>query len=161
MNEKLLCRCTGSIAANNVANALDVNSIKYRMHDETADQRNGAYGPNPGIAFYVLEQDYQEASALVNPIINRPSLRFTPFCPKCGSEDTESISRSKYTTALQLTSIPLFIAPVIFIYYSKEWSMLCWIAVAVFFFSIILMIVSSKMNKNYKCNKCGKRFNRM
>ena len=49
MNEKLLCRCTGSIVANNVANALDVNSIKYRMHDETADQRNGAYGPNPGI----------------------------------------------------------------------------------------------------------------
>ncbi len=56
MNEKLLCRCTGSIVANNVANALDVNSIKYRMHDETADQRNGAYGPNPGIAFYVLDR---------------------------------------------------------------------------------------------------------
>ena len=37
MNEKLLCRCTSSIAANNVANALDVNSIEYRMHDETAE----------------------------------------------------------------------------------------------------------------------------
>lgn len=110
MNEKLLCRCTGSIVANNVANALDVNSIKYRMHDETADQRNGAYGPNPGIAFYVSEQDYQEASALVNPIINRPSLRFTPFCPKCGSEDTESINRSKAATTILLISIPLFVS---------------------------------------------------
>ena len=87
MNEKLLCRCTSSIAANNVANVLDVNSIVYRMHDETADPRNGAYGPNPGTAFYVSENDYQEASALVEPITNRPSVRYAPFCPKCGSED--------------------------------------------------------------------------
>ena len=161
MNEKLLCRCTSSIAANNVANALDVNSIKYRMHDETADQRNGAYGPNPGIAFYVSELDYQEASALADPIINRPSVRFAPFCPKCGSEDTESINRSTAATTILLISIPLFIAPVVYIYFSKEWTMLSWIAVAVFFLSIILMIVGTKMNKNYKCNKCGKRFNRM
>lgn len=161
MNEKLLCRCTSSIVANNVANALDVNSIKYRMHDETADQRNGAYGPNPGIAVYVSEKDYQEASALVDPIINRSSVRYTPFCPKCGSEDTESINRSKAATTILLISIPLFIAPVGCIYYSKEWTTLCWIAVAVFILSIILMIVGTKMNKNYKCNKCGERFNRM
>lgn len=161
MNEKLLCRCTSSIAANNVANVLDVNSIVYRMHDETADQRNGAYGPNPGIAFYVSENDYLKASALVEPIINRPSVRYAPFCPKCGSEDTVPISRFKYTTAIQLISIPMFIAPVVCIYYSKEWSIICWIAVVVFIFSIILVIISSEMSKNYKCNNCGKRFNRM
>ena len=161
MNEKLLCRCTSSIVADNVANALDVNSIEYRMHDETADQRNGAYGPNPGIAFYVSEQDYQEASALADPIINRPSVRFAPFCPKCGSEDTESINRSRAATTILLISIPLFIAPVIYIYYAKEWTMLSWIAVAVFFLSIILMVVGTMMNKNYKCTRCGKRFNRM
>lgn len=85
MKEKLLCRCTSSITANNVANVLDANSIVYRMHDETADQRNGAYGPNPGTTFYVSEKDYQEASALVEPIINHPSVRCIPFCPKCGS----------------------------------------------------------------------------
>lgn len=56
MNENLLCRCTSSIAVNNVANVLDVNSIEYRMHDETADQRKGAYGPNPGMVFYVSER---------------------------------------------------------------------------------------------------------
>ena len=67
MNGKLLCRYTSSIVADNVANALNVNSIEYRMHDETVDQRNVAYGPNPGIVFYVSEQDYQEASALINP----------------------------------------------------------------------------------------------
>ena len=161
MNEKLLCRCTSSIVAANVANALDVNSIVYRMHDETTDQRNGAYGPNPGTAFYVSEQDYQEASAMVNPIINRQSVRFAPFCPKCGSEDTESINCSRASTTILLISIPLFIAPVAYIYYSKEWTMLCWISVAVFFLSIILMIVGTKMNKNYKCNTCGKRFNRV
>ncbi|MGN1212170.1 MAG: hypothetical protein ACI4TM_10830 [Candidatus Cryptobacteroides sp.] len=161
MNEKFLCRCISSIETNNVSNVLDVNSIVYRMHDETADQRNGAYGPIPGTAFYVSEKDYSEASALIEPIITRPSVRYTPFCPKCGSEDTVSISRSKYTTAIQLIAIPLFIAPVVCIYNSKEWSIISWIAVAVFIFSIILVIVSSKMNKNYKCNKCGKRFNRM
>ena len=161
MNEKLLCRCTSSIVATNVANALDVNSIEYRMHDETADQRNGAYGPNPGMAFYVSEQDYQEASALADPIINRPSVRFAPFCPKFGSEDTESINCSRASTTILLISIPLFIAPVVYIYNSKEWTMLSWIAVAVFVLSIILMVVGTKMNKNYRCNKCGKRFNRM
>lgn len=49
--KKLLCRCTSSFVADNIANALDVNSVEYRMHDETADQRNGAYGPNPGMAY--------------------------------------------------------------------------------------------------------------
>ena len=161
MKEKLLCRCTSSFTSNNVANVLDANSIVFRMHDETADQRNGAYGPNPGTTFYVSEKDYQEASALVEPIINHPSVRCIPFCPKCGSEDTESINRPKYTTALQLISIPLFIAPVVVIYYSKEWSMFCWIAVAVFILSIVLVIVSSKMNRNYRCKKCGKRFYRI
>ena len=111
--------------------------------------------------FYVSEKDYQEASALVEPIINHPSVRCIPFCPKCGSEDTESINRPKYTTALQLISIPLFIAPVVVIYNSKEWSMFCWIAVAVFILSIVLVIVSSKMNRNYRCKKCGKRFYRV
>ena len=105
MNEQFLCRCISNIEANLVANVLDENSIEYRMHDETADQCNGAYGPNPGTAFYVSEQDYQKASVLVDPIINRPSVRYTPFCPKCGSEDTTPISRFKYTTAIQLISI--------------------------------------------------------
>lgn len=161
MKEILLCRCTNSIVSNNVTNALDANSIRYRMHDETADQRIGAYGPDPGIAIYVFERDLQEASALVDPIINRPPVRFSPFCPKCGSEDTESITRSRYTTALQLISIPLCIVPCVYIYHSKEWDTICWIALAVFLLSIILMVVSSKMNKNYRCNKCGKRFSRM
>ena len=161
MNEQFLCRCINNIEANMVANVLDENSIEYRMHDEKADQRNGAYGPNPGMVFYVSEQDYQKASILVNPIINRSSVRDNPFCPKCGSEDTVPISRFKYTTAIQLISIPMFIAPVVCIYYSKEWSIICWIAVVVFIFSIILVIISSEMSKNYKCNNCGKRFNRM
>lgn len=161
MNEILLCRCTSSILSNNVTDILDANSIWYRMHDETADQCNGAYGPNPGIAIYVFESDFMEASALIEHIINRPYVRYSPFCPNCGSEDTESINRSKYATPLTLISLPLFIIPGVYLYHSKDWGIISWIAVAVFLISIILMIISTQMGKNCKCKKCGKRFSRM
>ena len=55
MNDVLLFRCSSSIEAVNITNILEVNEIAFRQHDETMDQRVGAYGPNPGIAIYVAE----------------------------------------------------------------------------------------------------------
>lgn len=161
MNESLLYRCPDSILANRIINILDINSIEYRQVDETADQRTGAYGPSPGIAIYVLEKDYEEASALVQSVINVKSIRYSPFCPKCGSEDTVSLERPKYATPLLLVSILLFIVPCVYIYTSKGWDIVSWIALGIFILSIILMIIFGQINRNYKCNDCGKRFNRV
>lgn len=161
MNEILLCKCPDSILANKVVNILDVNSIEYRLVDETADQRTGAYGPSPGIAIYIFEKDYDEASALVQSVINPQSIRYSPFCPKCGSEDTVSLERPKYATPLLLISLLLFIVPCVYIYTSKGWDIISWIALAVFILSVVLMIIYGQISRNYKCNNCGKRFNRV
>lgn len=161
MNETLLYRCSDSILANRIINILDINSIEYRLVDETADQRTGAYGPSPGIAIYVFEKDYDEASVLVQSVINPQSIRYSPFCPKCGSEDTVSLERPKYATPLLLISILLFIVPCVYIYTSKGWDIISWIALAVFILSVVLMIIYGQISRNYKCNNCGKRFNRV
>ncbi|MBO7320636.1 MAG: DUF2007 domain-containing protein [Bacteroidales bacterium] len=71
MDEELLYRCDGSVEANVVANILEVNGIAFRLHDETADQRTGAYGPLPGIAIYVAGQDYERAMELIAPAVSQ------------------------------------------------------------------------------------------
>ncbi|MBR3302647.1 MAG: DUF2007 domain-containing protein [Bacteroidales bacterium] len=163
MKERLLCKCRNNITANSVVNLLDANGIVLRQHDETIDQRTGAYGPNPGIAIYVFEKDYEKALMLVAPIINYPPETSKPFCPKCGSENTTAIRRYKYITLIVILSVLFLIVPCLYFYYSKEWNiksvaMDC-VAATMVLLSIILMIIYRYKNVNYMCNNCSKKFN--
>lgn len=158
MNDVLLYRCSSSIEAVNMTNVLEVNGIAYRQHDETMDQRVGAYGPNPGIAIYVAEEDYCKAKELIDFVLPRPTESTSPFCPRCGSEETVSQPRSKYATPLIILSILLFLAPCLYIFHTPGWGTTHYIATAIFLLNIILMFIINRLTKNYRCSKCGKRF---
>ena len=162
MKEKLLCKCQNRIAADYVREVLNANGIASRCHDETDDQLIGAYGPVPGIAIYVLEEDYETARTIAEPVLNSQTAATKPFCPKCGSEDLEHLERSRSTTPLLILSIVLFIAPCIYLYYTMgsadKPAVMNYSAVIVLIISLILMIVGQRKNANFKCRHCGRKF---
>lgn len=157
MNDVLLFRCSSGIEAVNITNILEVNEIAFRQHDETMDQRVGAYGPNPGIAIYVAEEDYQKAMALIDAVLPRSSGSTSPICPRCGSEETIAQPRSKYATPLIILSILLFLAPCLYIFHAPGWGTSHYIATAIFLLNILLMFLTNRLTKNCRCSKCGKR----
>ena len=163
MEEVLLCNCPNSIIADNVINILNDNGIVLRQHDETMDQRSGAYGPAPGIAIYVFEKDYEKALKLVAHIIDFSSANIKLFCPKCDSEDVVRIRQSKYIPYLIVISILFFFFPCVYWYNSENWSIkstiLDYLSVVLLIISIVSIIICCYKNVNYKCNKCGKKFN--
>ena len=163
MNEKLLCKCANSIIAHRVVSVLERENITFRQHDETNDPHTGTYGPISGIAIYVLEEDYEKALPLVEPLINSPAEPIRPFCPKCGNDDVGRLEGSKYATPLLIFSIFLFIAPIAFLYFSKgtESQFMYYFCLATFITSIVIMLVCGRKDAAYKCNHCGKKFNRM
>lgn len=165
MNEMLLCKCPSSIKAHNVVSILKNNNIVFRQHDETNNPRTGGYGPTPGIAIYVFEKDYEKALTLIEPIVNSSTESTKPFCPKCGSEDTVHIEKNKFITPLLILSTVLFIAPVVYFYFTKDLEnksiILNILAIVVFISSIVILILCDYKNVNYKCNDCGKKFNRI
>lgn len=69
MEEKLLMKCENTIFADEIVGKLNENGIETRTHDETQDTAVGAYGPLVGIAIYVPAQQYDQALALVKPIV--------------------------------------------------------------------------------------------
>ena len=162
MNEKLLCKCPNSILAHNISSLLKNENITFRQHDETNDPRAGAYGPTPGIAIYVLEEDYEKAFTLIEPIINAPTDNIRPFCPKCGSEDTESIERSKLAKPLLILSTILFIAPCVYLYCTmvlgNKSTTIDYLAIVSFIASLVIFGICNKKSANQKCNQCGKKF---
>lgn len=163
MNERLLCRCQNSFVADNVTEVLEANGIASRRHDETNDCRTGAYGPTPGIAIYVFEDNFEKALSLVEPVLNHNTDNTKSFCPKCGSEDITRIERSKYATPLLILSIFLFIAPCVYFYCTmgaeNKSAAMDSLAIAVFIISIIIMITCERKNANFRCRHCGRKFN--
>ena len=85
MDEMLLVKCTNYIWVHEVTSILQANNIVFRQHDETTDQRNGAYGPIIGISIYVFVKDYEKAKAVTVPILNDMDHSIV-CCLKCGSE---------------------------------------------------------------------------
>ena len=162
MKEKILCNCANSIIADNVIDVLKRNGISFRQHDETHQPHTGFYGPTPGIVLFVFEEDYAKASVLVEPVIHSSAKTTMPFCPKCGSEDTQRIARSRFITPLLLLSIFLFIAPLVYLYYAKgsENQFMHYLSIFMFLSSLVIVIVCNRKQADYKCNRCGKRFNR-
>lgn len=142
MKEVLLYRCSESNEANVVANILEVNGIAFRLHDEAADQRTGAYGPNPGIAIYVAGRDSERAMELITPVVNQP--------PGCADGEIAAGYPSKYITPLIFLSILLFLGPCLYIFNTKGWDLTHNIAAALFLLSIVLMIVVNRLGKRGK-----------
>ncbi|MCX4336459.1 DUF2007 domain-containing protein [uncultured Bacteroides sp.] len=165
MNERLLCKCPNNIVAHKVVSILTNDDIVFRQHDETNDPRIGAYGPTPGIAIYVFEKDYEKAQMLIEPIVNSSTKSIKPFCPKCGSEDTSRIEKNKFMIPLLILSIVLFIAPVAYFYFTKDLEnhsmTLDILAIIAFLSSIVMAFLCDRKTANYKCNGCGKKFNRI
>ena len=162
MKEKILCNCANSFMADTVVDILKRNGISFRQHNENNEPHTGFYGPTPGIAIFVLEDDYAKASVLVGPVIHSTAKTTMPFCPKCGSEDTQRIARSRFITPLLLLSIFLFIAPVVYLYYAKgsENQFMHYLSILMFLSSLVIVFVCNRKQADYKCNRCGKRFNR-
>ncbi|MGJ0550903.1 hypothetical protein [Phocaeicola vulgatus] len=162
MKEKILCNCSNNFMADTVVDILKRNGINFRQHNETNEPHSGFYGPNPGITIFVIEEDYKKALILVEPVINTTRVTTLPFCPKCGSEDVKHIERSRFITPLLLLSIILFIAPLVYLHYAKGSGnqIMYYLSIFTFISSIVIVIVCSRMDANYKCNHCGKKFNR-
>ncbi|MBE6317413.1 MAG: DUF2007 domain-containing protein [Bacteroidales bacterium] len=165
MNDRLLYKCSNNIIAHNIVSTLNENDIVFRLHDETNDPRIGAYGPTPGIAIYVFEKDYEKALILIEPIVNSSTEYVKPFCPKCGSENTVRIEKNKYITPLLILSTVLFIASVVYFYFTKDLEnnliILDSLAIIASISSIGILILCDRKNANSKCNGCGKKFNRI
>lgn len=163
--ERLLLKCENIIFADEIENLLKDAGISSRLHDEREDPQPGAYGAVTGIAIYVFAEDYDRASALVEPVLN-DRRHVHPFCPKCGSEDVSPIKhRRDYGTRIALLS--LFLILVAGIYMAPQTSELGIrsaagdiIAVVAGAVGIILLFAVRSFTVNFKCNKCGKKFNR-
>ena len=150
MKEVLLYRCSESNEANVVANILEVKGIAFRLHDEAADQRTGAYGPNPGIAIYVAGRDSERAMELITPVVNQQAKYSTTMSPGCADGEIAAGYPSKYITPLIFLSILLFLGPCLYIFNTKGWDMTHNIAAALFLLSIVLMIVVNRLGKRGK-----------
>lgn len=158
-----MCTCPDSFTAANVVEILESNGIALRQHDETADQRPGSHGPNPGIAIYVFDSDLEKARELVDPIINGKYEDVRPFCPKCGSEETVYVGRYRYASLLIILSTLFILLPCVYFIMSDKWGIrlaaLDYVFAAMLVSSIVMMIVSKSKNVNRQCKICGKRFN--
>ena len=153
MDERLLIKCDSSIYADNISSVLKANNITVRKHvDESTDRRTGTHGPDSGTALYVTDKDYEKALEIIAPIADRMH-EAIPFCPKCGSDNAIPIAPSRYTTAVIIASV--------------MWSLQLGIQsgtgsiiAGIFLLLAIFMAMSTKyLNANYRCRKCGRKFN--
>ncbi len=163
MNEILLLKCENTISADEIVNLLNAHNIALRQHDENQDPRIGAYGPVTGIAIYVFAKDYEKALDIISPVLKEKN-NTSSFCPKCGSEDVSPIIRTHdYRTALSLLYLFLILIPCIYMGLSYNFGFRSSIAnksaLVMVSISFILMFVTKFYNVNYKCKKCGKKFN--
>lgn len=163
MHEILLLKCKNSICADEIVNLLNAHNIAFRQHDESQDPRAGAYGPVTGIAIYVFTKDYEKALDIINPVLKEMN-NSSMFCPKCGSEDVTPIIRNHdYGTILSLLCLFLILIPVLYIALANEFglksSIGSIIALVMLSLGFVMMFAIKYYNVNYKCEKCGKKFN--
>ena len=162
MDDTLLCRCSNSIVADSVTDILKTSGIAFRQHDETTDQRFGAYGPCPGIAIYVFKKDLEKAKELVAPVVDIPAEDALPACPKCGGGNTESIKAKKGGPVMLVVAALLFLLPCLYLIYGKGIGVrsvtMDVIAAVVFAASLALMFSYDRIYVNYRCKDCGRKF---
>jgi len=163
MREILLLKCKNSICADEIVNLLNTHNIALRQHDESQDPRVGAYGAVTGIAIYVFAKDYEKALDIINPVLKDMNNSGT-FCPKCGSEDVAPIIRNhNYGTILTLLCLFLILIPGIYMVLANKFGLKSpignSIALVMVSLGFVLMFAIKYYNVNYKCEKCGKKFN--
>lgn len=163
MHEILLLKCKNNICADEIVNLLNAHNIALRQHDESQDPRAGAYGAVTGIAIYVFAKDYEKALDIINPALKEKNNSST-FCPKCGSEDVTPIIRNHdYRTILTLLCLFLILIPGIYITWANKFGFRSPIgnniALVMVSLGFVLMFAIKYYNVNYKCEKCGKKFN--
>ncbi len=164
MHEILLLKCKNSICADEIVDLLNAHNIALRQHDESQDPRAGAYGPVTGIAIYVFAKDYEKALGIINPTLKDMNNSST-FCPKCGSEDVMPIIRNHdYGTILSLLCLFLLLIPILYLLvFANEFGLKSpignIIALVMVSLGFVLMFALKYYNVNYKCEKCGKKFN--
>lgn len=173
MKEKLLYKCNDIALAEYIADVLKTNGITSRKHDEKMTQHPGAYGPDEGIAIYVMEQDFDKATDIIDPIITENSHSpSAAFCPDCDSEEIEELPNPlhKYRTAFLLGGLVLILIPLIYFGwnivfapndissgYNLAGNILATVSMTL---SIVLWFLSEKAKRKYRCKKCGKTFSR-
>ncbi|MBQ2525864.1 Putative signal transducing protein [Bacteroidales bacterium WCE2008] len=165
MNDTLLCKCPNNIIADTVCDILNVNGIESRRHDETMDQRTGAYGPVPGIAIYVFEKDLERAQALTRPVFDNHAEDTAFICPKCGSENVEPIMGRKDNSALLIAAVFFFLFPGLYLFQGEEYGIkseaVDVIAIILFVAGLVIMFTYNRVFANYHCKDCGKKFHHL
>ena len=163
MDERLLIKCDSSIYADNISSVLEANNITVRRHDyESTDRRTGTHDPDSGTALYVTDKDYEKALEIIAPIADRMH-EAIPFCPKCGSDNAIPIAPSRYTTAVIIASVILGLGSGFYPWWSLQLGIQSGtgsIIAGVFLLLAIFMAMSTNyLNANYRCRKCGRKFN--
>ena len=163
MDERLLIKCDSSIYADNISSVLEANNITVRRHnDESTDRRTGTHGPDSSTALYVPDKDYEKALEIIAPIADRMHDAI-PFCPKCGSDNVTSIAPFRYTSAVIIASVILGLGSGFYPWWSLQLGIQSGtgsIIAGVFLLLAIFMAMSTNyLNANYRCRKCGRKFN--
>lgn len=162
---KLLLKCDNSIFADEIEDLLNASGIVSRRHDERDDPYPGAYGAVLGIAVFVYADDYEKACRIIEPVLSERR-KCMPFCPKCGSEDVVPIvHRRDYGTIISVLSVFLILFPILYMELPSEFgtstlvaNIMAWV---MFIAGIVLLFIAKLFIVNYKCRKCGKKFNRV
>ena len=164
MDEKLLIKCENHIRAYKIVSLLKEHNIPLRQHDESQNPRTGVYGPITGIAIYVFTKDYEKALSMISPLLEEFN-DISAFCPKCGSYTVTLIAGNhKYINFLISLCLFLIITPGIYIALSGcfgfKSSCINIIASIMVVLGFILIPFINHYNVNYRCEKCGKKFQR-
>lgn len=162
---RLLLKCENTIFADEIESLLNASGIVSRRHDERNDPYPGAYGAVLGIAVYVYADDYERACRIIEPVVSERR-KFMPFCPKCGSEDVAPIVRRRdYGTTISVLSTFLILVPILYMELPAEFGtstpLANIVALVMFIAGIVLIFTARLFTANYKCRKCGKKFNRV
>ncbi len=155
MNEKLLLKCRNVIVANEITNLLTDHNVAYRQHDESQDQRNGAYGPITGVAIYVFEEDYDRANDIVQPIINEIETSVTPSI-NCDSKNARhKVRNGRYTNVMSIVAIIFILASGGYFVYVHKFgfettTLVNWIALTILFTGIAIPLILKFTTRNRK-----------
>ncbi len=166
MKERLLLKCRTSLEAQEIQALLFDNKIISRLHDESQDQRTGAYGPIVGFSIYVFEQDYEDSRQLIKHILENNQIDLI-HCPRCGSEAVKNVkSHDKQITIVIIVSIFLiFISGCYWVFismYNLDRNPICdYITLGMLFVALLLIVFTKKTVFNYTCESCNKKFNHL
>lgn len=160
MEEKRLLTCDNAVFADEIVGKLEEAGIACRRHDETQDTAVGAYGALPGISIFVFEKDYEQAKALVDPIVEERN-KTHPICPKCGSEDVEAYTSPERSHKIKWIVSLLFIFVALFLFYIVHaLDVQSWILNDTAYILVIIgvLLIPYQAQPNFRCKNCGRKF---